>query len=288
MGLLGAVSTCALAVRGGFATAATFRRIAVVDWTIAETMLAMNVVPMAMAEIPAYCQWVGDPLPPPGVQDLGLRVEPNLELLAQLKPELILSSPQFQAASRQLEAIAPVRFLGVFSEDRRPYDNARRMAAILGEWCDCPRAAEGLLAFAERRLLELRARLSAFSGRTLCIVQFVDDRHLRVFDKRSLYSDVLERLSLRNAWPGDGSTWGFEQAGLEQLLQAPEAMLVVVSPVPPDTLRRLPKSALWQSLPAVGRNRVLWLPASWSFGGVPAALRFAGLLTNALLGRSSS
>jgi iron complex transport system substrate-binding protein len=41
----------------------------------------------------AYRAWVGEPQLPAGVIDIGLRAQPNRELLAELKPDLILISP---------------------------------------------------------------------------------------------------------------------------------------------------------------------------------------------------
>ena len=70
-------------------------RIVTLDWTIAETLMGMGVAPQAVAQLSAYHDWVAEPALPDTVVDLGLRTQPNLELLADLQPDLILISPMF-------------------------------------------------------------------------------------------------------------------------------------------------------------------------------------------------
>ena len=90
------------------AAAGTVPRIATVDWTIAETLLALGVTPLAMGDVNSYRAWVGEPRLPAEVIDIGLRAQPNRELLAELKPDLILISPLAAPLAPTLSRIAPV------------------------------------------------------------------------------------------------------------------------------------------------------------------------------------
>ncbi|MDU3077627.1 MAG: ABC transporter substrate-binding protein, partial [Mixta calida] len=67
-------------------------RIVALEWLPLELMMTLGVVPMAAAELFNYRDWVGGLELPASVIDVGLRTEPNLELLTQLKPSLILYS----------------------------------------------------------------------------------------------------------------------------------------------------------------------------------------------------
>ena len=116
----------------------------------------------------------------------------------------------------------------------------------------------------------------------LLVVQFIDERHVRVFGRGSLFEAVMQRLGLRNAWQGETNAWGFSVASLEQFLGMPDARLVVVDPVPVGVGEKLQEPGLWQHLPLVQNNPVIHLPATWSFGGILAARRFATLLDGAL------
>ena len=84
-------------------------RIATVDWTIAETLLALGVTPAGMGDMSSYRAWVKAPAMPPSVVDLGLRAQPNRELLAELNPDLILISPLAAPLAPALSKIAPVK-----------------------------------------------------------------------------------------------------------------------------------------------------------------------------------
>jgi len=95
------------------ATSAT-PRIATVDWTIAETLLALGVTPMAVGDVAPYRAWVGEPQLPAGVIDIGLRAQPNRELLAELKPDLILISPLAAPLAPTLSRIAPVHSIALY------------------------------------------------------------------------------------------------------------------------------------------------------------------------------
>ncbi|MGL5587407.1 MAG: iron-siderophore ABC transporter substrate-binding protein, partial [Aeromonas veronii] len=61
-------------------------RIATVDWTIAETLLALGVTPLAVGDAGPSQAWVGEPRLPTEVVDIGLRTQPNRKLLAELRP----------------------------------------------------------------------------------------------------------------------------------------------------------------------------------------------------------
>jgi hypothetical protein len=53
------------------------------EWLPVELMLALGVTPYGVADIPNYNLWVNEPALPDSVIDIGLRTEPNLELLTQ-------------------------------------------------------------------------------------------------------------------------------------------------------------------------------------------------------------
>jgi iron complex transport system substrate-binding protein len=265
------------------AQAAPPQRIAVIDWGIAETLLGLGVPPIAVAQTEGYRRWVGTPALPADVVDLGLRVEPNLELLSQLEPDLILITPQFEASRAQLERIAPVHSLAIYTREAEGYVGAqqvtRELAALLGREAE----GEALIERIDARLLQVRQRLSHYPFPALYIATFLDARHVRLFGKQSLYQGVLDRVGLRNAWQGPTNYWGFTQAGIERLSEQPAAALIYLEPLPPGTAQGLADSALWQRLPMVREQRVYGLPPVWSFNGLLAAERFAGLLEQRLI-----
>ncbi|CAJ1823809.1 Iron(3+)-hydroxamate-binding protein FhuD [Aeromonas salmonicida] len=256
-------------------------RIATVDWTIAETLLALGVTPLAVGDVSAYRAWVGEPLLPADVVDIGLRAQPNRELLAELKPDRILISPLAAPLAPTLSRIAPVQSIALYDPQtdlwQRLHEATLTIAALVNKTAE----ANVLLTDLNRELEQMKQTLPAELP-PLLVVQFIDERHVRVFGRHSLFEAVMQRLGLRNAWQGETNAWGFSVASIEQFMALPAARLVVVNPIPVGVSERLQEPGLWQHLPLVQQAPVLHLPAVWSFGGVLAARRFATLLSEAL------
>uniref|UniRef100_UPI00352A8BC5 ABC transporter substrate-binding protein n=1 Tax=Rahnella sp. Larv3_ips TaxID=1896943 RepID=UPI00352A8BC5 len=59
-------------------------RIIALEWLPAELLIALGVMPMAIADIPNYELWVEEPKLAPTVIDVGQRTEPNMEFIQQL------------------------------------------------------------------------------------------------------------------------------------------------------------------------------------------------------------
>ncbi len=257
-------------------------RIATVDWTIAETLLALGVTPLAVGDVSSYHAWVGEPRLPAEVVDIGLRAEPNRELLAELKPDRILISPLAEPLTATLSRIAPVQSIALYEPSRDLWQRLHEATLTVAGLVNKTAEARELLARLDSDLAQMKATLPADIP-PLLVVQFIDERHVRVFGRDSLFEAVMQRLGLRNAWTGQTNAWGFSVASIEQFLAFPEARLVVVDPIPVGVNERLQEPGLWQHLPLVKQAPVLHLPAVWSFGGVIAARRFATLLSEALL-----
>ncbi len=99
-----------------------------------------------------------------------------------------------------------------------------------------------------------------------------------------MFGDVLQRLGFTNAWSRPTSYAAAAPVPLEALAEVPEAAIVIISPVPPDAQSTLADSPLWQALPAIREQRVVILAPINPYGALPAALRFARLLSEALSG----
>lgn len=269
-----------LALLGPPSALAATPRIATLDWTLAETLVALGVAPQGVAQTDAYRHWVKAPPLPDEVTDLGLRTQPNLELLASLAPDRILISPMFANLAPRLSRIAPVETLALYTPGADTWPQMRDLTRKVAQLVGRPAAGERLIEDTEAHLAALRQRLPAHPP-SLLLVQFMDTRHVRVFGDNGLYQAVLDRLGLDNAWTGPTNSWGFSLVGIEALADI-EARLVVVDPLPVGVESQLAASGLWQHLPSVANDRVIRLPAVWSFGALPSASRFAESLVGAL------
>lgn len=255
-------------------------RLASLDWTLAETLIELDAPPVALAQVDDYASWVGQATPPP-VIDMGLRTQPNLELLASLAPEHILISPMFDNLAPRLSAIAPVETLSIYTPDEPVWPELELLTRKLGELSKREEAAEQLIETSGFEVDCLASHLPTES-RPLMIVQFMDARHVRIFGANSLFDNVMSRLGLINAWQEPTNAWGFSLARLERLISLEQARLVIIEPYPAGVAAALKTSVLWQNIASVVRDDVITLPPIWSFGGLPSATRFARTLAAAL------
>ncbi len=85
------------------------QRVVVLEWTFTEDMIALGVQPVGNADNAGYKQYVTpEAALDSSVTDVGTRNEPNLEAIAALKPDLIISNADGnEAIYDQLRAIAP-------------------------------------------------------------------------------------------------------------------------------------------------------------------------------------
>jgi len=260
------------------------RGIAVIDWGLLETLLALGLKPAAATELIQFRRLVIEPPLAPGVVDLGLRGAPNYELLQMLRPDRIVISNFYEAKRRPLERIAPVVSYTLFRPGASPYALAVEAARGLGATFDRVDAATRLIARAENEIVAARRDLARFAGRPVFIVGLGDARHFQAFGSDSMFGDVLSRIGVTNAWPSETRYSAAAPVGLEALAAVPDAAVIIVAPLPPDVRRSLASNAIWQALPAVRSRRIAVIEPVNHFGGLPAAQRFVRLFARAMSG----
>ncbi len=282
-GFLAGAASCALFAPGPLHAAGVPARIVSLDYGLAETLLALGVTPVALAQADAWSSWVVDPALPEGVINLGTALEANMELLQALRPDLILTTPYLARLHPMLERIARTESFAIYTPGGgTPYGLSiaatRRQGGLLGRDLQ----AEALISGAAALMATTRATLAPYADTPLFIVNFMDTRHVRVYGAKSLFDDVIGLCGLRNAWRGDTNYWGFATVGIEQLAHAPQARLIYLEPIAADVLASLHRSPLWNSLGFVRAGQVQRLPAVLMFGMLPSAMRFARLLGETL------
>ena len=262
-------------------------RIATLDWTVAETLIALGEPPVAVGDVKSYRQWVAQPQLPADTLDLGLRMQPNPELLIPLsnadqKAPLIFINTGFYASTAPLlQRFAQQVHRVDFYAEGDAWQNILNASKQVADIINRPQAFEQLIRRYQQKLAEIRPHLQAFRDRPLALVQFIDSRHLRIYAPNSPFGAVLAQLGLQNAWSGTQNNWGFETIDLTQLAKLPQnSRFVVIKPYPANIETDLKYNTLWRHL-TMARDPLI-LPAIWTFGGIPSAQRFAQALADGL------
>jgi len=258
--------------------------VAAINWGLTQTLIDLDIVPVAVADAPGYRKWVAAPSLPPSSVDIGRRIEPNLTVLAGSRPDLITMSSFYDELQRELARIAPVLSLDIYAPERKPLPRAREVARCLAHRFGREAALHRLEQRLDAAVAGLVAALRA-SGQSeaVYVVQFQDAGHVRVYGDNSLYGGVLEQAGLENAWRGPTNFWGFSTTAFTDLDRT-AARLVVVKPVPRQAEAMMADSPIWRALPAVRNAQVYKIPPVWAYGGLSSAIRFAALFEKAIRG----
>lgn len=259
-------------------------RLAVIDWALFETVLALGAPVAAATELRQFRRIAVEPDVPGTLSDLGLRGSPNYELLSQIAPDLVLISNFYEYQRPALERIAPVLSLPVFHAGTPPFRLVEEAMRALGDTLSRTIEAARYIAGTHAELAATREQILPLADRPVFAISLGDSRHFRAFGADSLFGDVLARLGLRNAWTDPTSYSAAAPVGLEALARVPDASIVVVAPLPADVSRGLPDNALWTALPAVRQGRVAVIDPVNHFGGLPSARRFARLFAESSRG----
>uniref|UniRef100_UPI0031016C62 ABC transporter substrate-binding protein n=1 Tax=Neorhizobium sp. EC2-8 TaxID=3129230 RepID=UPI0031016C62 len=261
------------------------QRIVSLDYGLSSTLLSLGLPPVGISDLADWGRWVVEPAMPQSVVDIGSSYEVDFELLMQLKPDLILTTPYLDELLPKLLPVAKVLRLEIFTPDTGPIlpaamEATRKLAAELGRDTE----AEQFLARSDAFFEECRRRLAGRTVPPVVLVSFMDARHARVYSAPGLFHNALERIGVRNAWTRKSNYWGFETIGIEELsaITDPDTRLIAFDPVPPDVLPKLADSALWRALPFSRPGHFSVVPPALMFGMVNEAVRFAGLVTDLL------
>jgi iron complex transport system substrate-binding protein len=264
---------------------ASGQRIVSLDYGLSSTLLSLGLPPVGISDLADWGRWVVEPVMPDSVVDIGSSFEVNVEILLQLKPDIILTTPYLDELVPRLQPYGRIVRLEIFTPDSGPALQAaiaatHKLAKEIGKETE----AEAFLLRSETFFDRCRQRLEGKNLPPIALVNFMDARHVRIYSSPGLFHNVLERIGVRNAWTRESNYWGFETIGIEDLskIEDQSARLVAFDPVPPDVLPRLAESPLWNRLPFARPGHLSILPAALMFGMVNEAIRFAGLITDLL------
>ena len=206
-----------------------------------------------------------------GTVDVGPMTEPNLELIASLKPDLILTSKvRHEKIYAQLNAIAPT----VMAETTGyPWKaNLALYAQALGK----ENEAKTALTAYEARAAKLGGAIKAKNNGTMptvSVVRFVAGP-TRLYEKASFSGTVLTDVGLTRPPATDADQMMLEVSA-EQVGKADADMVFVTTSDDPTKTKEteVQGTSVWKDLPAVKQNRVYNVAdETWMSGiGVQAA-----------------
>ncbi|HEI8868182.1 Fe(3+)-hydroxamate ABC transporter substrate-binding protein FhuD [Serratia sp. AKBS12] len=260
-------------------------RIVALEWLPTELLMALGVTPMAVADIYNYNLWVNEPALPASVIDVGQRTEPNLELLQQLQPSLLLLSQGYGPSPQQLAPIAPGMAFNFNDGSGKPLTVARQSLRQLAQRLGLETRAQRHLMQFDAFIGDARRRLQGYTTQPLLLFSLVDARHALIIGQQSLFQEVMDQLGIANAWQGETNFWGSAVVGIERLAAVKNARAIYLDHGNQAMLEQVSATPLWQALPFVRQRQLRKVPAVWFYGATLSAMRFCRLLEQAQGGK---
>ena len=250
-----------------------------------ETLFALGIEPVGVADVAGYRQWVVRPQLPASVANVGKRSEPNMEKMASLDPDVIVLSTDQAGLADKISRVAPVLFFDAFRKDHSNAEKAREIFMELGRLVQREDRARRKLEKLEARLIWLRGRIRDHFGDELpkvTSVGFASPTVVRVFGRNGMPWYALRQLGLESAMPQPRSQWGQTQREVADLkrLNREDVLLYFKPTVLAGDLLEKP---LWNALPVVEAGRVAPVEPTWVYGGAMSLGYLAENMTDALL-----
>jgi len=266
------------------------RRIVALEWGFVESLLALGIQPVGVADINGYQQYVN--IPPKlanTVKDVGTRQEPNLEAIAQLQPDLILGVTfRHQAIVSTLERIAPTELFSPYSKNVSPLAYFKESFLEIAKLTNNKTKGQKKLQGLETTINETKQRLTeqGATERPIILAEFAPHSSpLRVFTSDSFPIQLLNEIGLQNAWDETNSQFGFNRVGLESLTNFENVNFIYVPPDEnPKIEKEITSNPLWQKMPFVKKNQVYRLNGdTWLHGGIVSAEMLIKQVQNQLI-----
>jgi len=263
--------------------------LATFDFAIAETLNAIGHPPRFLSGLEGYETYSRQNGIIPNTTNLGYRHFPNFELLASDPPQhILISPPAHTSLLSRLRKIADVKEYRLYKYadsdgNHNDWETIEELTRQLGYLAGHPNAAEHYIDQSNQRFAELKQALNDTDSPVL-LVRLMDERHARVYGEGSVEGMVINQLGLQNAWQGDLGQWGMTTVSATPLFDIDAKLVFLDSPYGPDGgIRQLLSNGQWRYLPSVKQGNYTIIPVNfWSWGGLPAARRFADSLVSHL------
>ncbi|WP_277987962.1 Fe(3+) dicitrate ABC transporter substrate-binding protein [Vibrio sp. Vb2880] len=230
------------------------QRIVALEFSFVDALAAVDVSPVGIADdndpsrlLPAVSAKLGQ------WQSVGTRSQPSLEVIASLKPDLIIADvDRHSAVYRDLSKIAPTLLL---PSRRETYEDNLKSAAIIGKVIGKEAEMQQRLAKHHQLMAHYAAQLSGLNHQT---VQFgvARENGFYAHSAESYAGGVIHALGLA-APTGLKNENASRQISLEQLLALNPNYLVVGDYTEQSIVSRWQKQPLWNVLNAVRAKQVL-------------------------------
>lgn len=254
------------------------------DWGNAATLTAMGHPPIATGDIRVWDRWVGEPELPKTVVDIGIRYQPNAELVAQLPVDLVVDNIFYQHARSIYEDNVPAKSVMFKPKGKiANWSDYSEPTRQLGKVINNPQMAETYINHSKTEIAQAKIKLNQNypQAKKFAVVQFIDANNMRMYAANSLFQPALNQIGKQLVSKAEGNGWGFVQITMADLAYLDkDVCLLVVEPLSPITESEIKKSLIWQRLDYGNTRCYGKLPPVWIYGGMASLVTLANRLAD--------
>jgi len=257
-------------------------RVVVLEWNYAEEVLALDVQPVGVADVEGFKKWVKiDKELSDDVVDVGTRQEPNLEEIAKLKPDVIITlANNHGKIQKDLEKIAPTIFYDTTSPEATKdlYQTTMNTFKATATLLQKEQQADEVMKQLEEKYAKAKQEIDSLnlSTKEFLFTQAYTVNQaptFRLFTKNSMVSHVLEAVGLENTITDNlEADWGFIEANIEGVSNYQDAILIHAVQEDDPLFDNMKNNKVWNDLTFVKENQLYDIGGdTWTFGGVLSA-----------------
>lgn len=261
------------------------------DWGVGATLVEIGNPPIAIGDKRIYPVWVNTPKLPDSVLDIGIRGQPNTELLAQLQPDLIFNTFFYNHNAMFYDPQVPVYDVdfGFKDNDMTSIPKWSRFSEPtlqIGEQLNKKAQAAEYIAEGKLRILQAGETVNKHIGKDKKIfaMGFWDARQLNVATINSPVSLALQMMGYEMLTLGEGSQWGVTNVPMHTLYELPDDVCLIINEPIPQTMKyEIAHSPIWQRSPFFKPDACIYkIDPVWTNGGIEVLVSFAENLEKAV------
>jgi ferric citrate transport system substrate-binding protein len=226
-------------------------RVVALEYSFVQALDSLGVEPVGIADDdePARIeQLLGKKV---DYQSVGTRLEPNLELVANLQPDLIVADlTRHSKIADQLEQIAPTIVLNSWEGS---YDDIKNAVVTIADALGHKADGESAVKAHEAKMADLAARIPAGEKRRYLLAVATPDG-MSLHTSAAFTGSVFKALGLTPALDGTEATES--GVGLERLVAVNPDVLFVATDGPGTVAEQWPSSPAWAAMSAAKNHLV--------------------------------
>jgi iron complex transport system substrate-binding protein len=263
------------------------------EWGAIENLITLGVMPVGVADVKGYTNWVTAAKLDASVKDVGTRGESSVDAIAALSPDLVITTTDESANSiAQFEKIAPVLVIrGADAANAIP--QMKTNLELIGSAIGKTDQAKQINADFDKKVAEGKQKIAdaGKAGENFTMSDGYKQGStisIRMYTTGSLLGAVLTEMGLKNGWTGAGDKdYGLAQTDLEGLTKVPNGnFLYIANDADGGDVfgGDLAGNAIWKNLPFVKANDTHRLADGiWMFGGPKSTEQFIDAAVQAVI-----